>query len=149
MLSNTNTDNLPLFNTIQTKLLNPLGQDLRHIPLKIYLPTAVSAAATITATTPQSPTADPIPEEGPRKQIGHIRVVQSLIPLLLPSKQPQTLGTALNSILPTIFPSRRNPLLAQPVLHGVVVPMAAPIEDLGRAATYADGFLHVAVVMLA
>jgi len=40
-------------------------------------------------------------------------------------------------------------LLAQPVLHGVVVPMAAPIEDLGRAATYADGFLHVAVVMLA
>lgn len=75
--------------------------------------------------------------------------MQSLVPLLLPStKQPQTLGTALNSILPTIFPSRRNPLLAQAVLHGAVVPMAANMEDLGRAASYADGFLHVAVVML-
>lgn len=39
-------------------------------------------------------------------------------------------------------------MLAQPVLHGAVAPMAALVEDLGRAAAYADGFLHVAVVML-
>lgn len=129
------TDNLPLFNSVNNKLLNPPGMELRHVPMKIYLPTSASQTAS-----------DAITEEA--KQVGHIRVVQSLVPLQLPSRQPQTLGTALNNILPTIFPSRRNPLLAQPVLHGVVAPMAAPVEDLGRAAAYADGFLHVAVVML-
>lgn len=108
--------------------------ELRHAPLKIYLPTSAST------------TSETISEEV--KQAGHIRVVQSLVPLQLPSKQLQTLGTALNSILPTIFPSRRNPLLAQPVLHGAVVPMAAPIGELSKAAAYPDGFLHVAVVML-
>lgn len=90
---------------------------------------------------------DTIAEEA--QQAGHIRVVQSLVPLYLPSRQRQTLGTALNSTLPSLFPSRRNPLLAQPVLHGAVVPMAASIEDLGKAAAYPDGFLHVAVAMLA
>ena len=109
--------------------------ELRHVPVKIYLPTSATQS-----------TADSISEEG--RQVGHIRVVQSLVPLYLPSRQPQTVGTALNSILPTIFPSRRNPLLAQPVLHGAVVPMGAIIEELGRAAAYADGFLHLAVVML-
>ncbi|KAK4546241.1 hypothetical protein LTR36_002378 [Oleoguttula mirabilis] len=128
------THDLPLFNTINNKLLNPPGLELRHVPIKIYLPTSASQTASET-----------IPEEA---KAGHIRVVQALVPLRLPSKQPQTLGTALNSILPTIFPSRRNPLLAQPVLHGAAVPMGAVLEDLGRAAAYTDGFLHLAVVML-
>lgn len=109
--------------------------ELRHIPIKIYLPTSATQTAS-----------DSISEEA--KQVGHIRVVQSLVTLHLASRQPQTLGTSLNNILPTIFPSRRNPLLAQPVLHGAVVPMGANMEDLGKAAAYADGFLHVAVVML-
>ena len=74
--------------------------------------------------------------------------MQSLVPLRLRTGQPQTLGTALNEVLPTIFPSRRNPLLAQPVLHGAEVPMSALMEELGKAAAYTDGFLHVAVVML-
>lgn len=65
-----------------------------------------------------------------------------------PIGQPNTLGTALNQILPTVFPSRRNPVLAVPVLHGAVVPMSAPVEDLMRAAAFTDGFLHVVVVML-
>lgn len=133
-LTQNHTDDLPLFNTTHTKLLNPPGATLRHIPLKIYLPTSAIPN-----------THSPIPE---KTQPGHIRVVQSLVPLLQPSRQPQTLGTALNGILPTIFPSRRNPLLAQPVLHGAVVPMGATIGDLGRAAAYCDGFLHVAVAML-
>lgn len=121
---------------MNTKLLNAPGQTLRHIPLKIYLPTSASHSTTLA-----------IPEE--TTQTGHIRVVQSLVPLLLPSsRQPQTLGTALNGILPSIFPSRRNPLLAQPVLHGAVVPMSAGIEELGRTAAYADGFLCVVVAML-
>ena len=62
--------------------------------------------------------------------------------------QPQTLGTALNALLPSIFPSRRNPILAQAVLHGAVVPLAATMEELLRAGAYPDGFLHVAVVMM-
>ena len=109
--------------------------ELRHVPMKIYLPTSAA-----------QPDSQTITED--TKQVGHIRVVQAPIPLLLPSKQPQTIGTALNSILPTIFPSRRNALLAHPVLHGAVVPMSASLEDLGRAAAYPDGFLHVAVIML-
>ncbi|KAI5206479.1 putative autophagy protein Apg5 [Aureobasidium subglaciale] len=62
--------------------------------------------------------------------------------------QATTLGMALNNILPTVFPSRRNPVLATPVLHGAVVPMSAPVEELMKAAAFADGFLHVVVVML-
>nr|POE82712.1 autophagy protein 5 [Quercus suber] len=128
------------------KLLYPPGMELRHIPMKIYLPTS-------------SPTtADPLVEERTevvgsttiaKPAAGHVRVVQSLVPILQPSSRtPQTLGTALNAIIPTIFPSRRNPLLAQPVLHGAVVPMGAGLEELGRAAMYGDGFLHLVVVML-
>ena len=129
-------DDLKLFNSVNNKLLNPPGLELRHAPLKIYLPTSANQTAS-----------DTISEE--MRQAGHIRVVQSLIPLQLPTRQPQTLGTALHSVLPTIFPSRRSPVFAQPVLHGAVVPLAAPIGDLSRAAAYPDGFLHVAVVMLA
>lgn len=62
--------------------------------------------------------------------------------------QPQTLGTALHDFLPKLFPSRRTPVLALPVLHGAVVPLAAGIEELMRAAGYADGFLHLVVVMM-
>ncbi|KAK5173382.1 Autophagy protein 5 [Saxophila tyrrhenica] len=126
---------LALFNSINNKLLYPPGMELRHVPMKIYLPNSANPTAS-----------DTINEE--TRAAGHIRVVQSLVPLQLPSKQPQTMGTALNSILPAIFPSRRNPLLAQPVLHGTVVPLAANVEELGKAAAYPDGFLHVAVVML-
>ena len=108
--------------------------ELRHVPIKIYLPTSASKEATET-----------IPEEGAAP--GHLRVVQSLVPLQLPSKQPQTLGTALNGVLPTIFPSRRSPIYARPVLHGASVPLAARLDELGRAVAYTDGFLHVAVVM--
>lgn len=129
---------------MNNKLLNPPGVPIRHVPIKIYLPNAASQG-----------TSEAIPEEESENdtaatagKTGHIRVVQSLVPLRTSSKQPQTLGTALNSVIPTIFPSRRNPLLAQPVLHGAVVPMAAGLEDLGQIASYGDGFLHVAVVML-
>lgn len=108
--------------------------ELRHVPLKIYLPTSAAVSAT-----------DTIPEEATP---GHLRVVQSLVPLLLHgTKQPQTLGTALNEILPTIFPSRRSPIYARPVLHGAAVPLAVRMDELGRAAAYTDGFLHIAVVM--
>jgi autophagy-related protein 5 len=126
-------DDLILYNKINNKLLNPPGMELRHVPIKIYLPTSARQPATETI------------EEDPKP--GHLRVVQALVPLLLASKQPQTLGTALKTILPTIFPSQRNPIFARPVLHGAVLPMMARLDDLGRAAAYTDGFLHITVVM--
>ena len=135
-----------LFNSVNTKLLNPPGQSLRHVPIKVYLP--------ITSPTDAQ---EPIPEEKENEegeqqhqipQAGSMRVVQGRVPPLT-TKQPTTLGTALNSLLPTVFPSRRNPVLACPVLHGAVVPMAASLEELGRACSYADGFLHIMVKLLA
>lgn len=131
------TDDWDLFNSVNAKLLAPPGLTVKHVPIKFYLPAAASTAST-SQTLP----------EGSEPQPGHIRVVQALVPLQLPSKQPQTLGTALNSVLPGIFPSRRAPLLAQPVLHGAVVPMGANLGELGRVAGFADGFLHVVVAML-
>lgn len=59
-----------------------------------------------------------------------------------------TLGKALNTLLPTVFPSTRTPILATPVMHGAVLPLSAPVEDLLRAASYTDGFLHISVTML-
>ncbi|OJD32780.1 autophagy protein 5 [Diplodia corticola] len=118
------------------------------------------AAAAATATTAESPAA------GAPSPIASLRVVQALVSPTLssgggggggggsggsgasPRGQPQTMGTALNGIIPSLFPSRRSPLLAQPVLHGAVVPLSAPVEELLKAAAYADGFLHVAVVMM-
>jgi len=130
-------DDLQLFNSVNTKLLNPPGSALRHVPIKVYLPTSSAPAP--------APAKDSTSE---MQQPGHIRVVQGLVPLLSPTRQSTTLGIALNELLPTVFPSRRNPVLAIPVLHGAVLPMSATMEDLGRASTYADGFLHVAVVLL-
>jgi len=122
--------NFTSFNAVNQKLLRPPGVALRHIPLRIYLPTAASSDST----------GSPSP--------GHLRVVQSLVTPSLSARQPQTLGTALNSLLPTLFPSRRSPLLALPVLHGAIVPLAIGIETLAEIAAYADGFLHIAVVMM-
>lgn len=138
-------DDMDLFNTVNNKLLNPPGVAIRHVPIKIYLPTSASQGTS--QTIPESAGEDDNTAATTGKT-GHIRVVQTLVPLQLPTKQPQTLGTALNSVLADIFPSRRTPLLAQPVLHGAVVPMSANLEELGRAAGFGDGFLHVAVVMM-
>ncbi|KAF2133935.1 autophagy protein-like protein 5 [Dothidotthia symphoricarpi CBS 119687] len=116
-----------LYNPINQKLLNPQGAALRHIPVRLYLPHAASDNE-------QSP--------------GSLRVVQGLVKAEMGSRQPQTIGTALNQILPSLFPSRRSALLAQAVLHGAVLPLSAGVEDLVRAAAYLDGWLHVAVVMM-
>ena len=80
---------------------------------------------------------------------GHLRVVQSLVtPKVLGSREPQTVGTTLHSLLPTLFPSRRTPILAKATLHGVVLPMAASVEELMRTAAYLDGWLHLGIVMI-
>jgi len=121
-------DDLEAFNPICQKLLYAQGAPLRHIPIRIYLP--------------QSPS----PSEPSN---GHLKVVQSLITPMPPnSREPQTLGIALHTLLPSLFPSRRTPILAKPVLHGAVVPMSAPVEELLRGVAYLDGWLHLSVVMM-
>lgn len=75
--------------------------------------------------------------------------MQSLVtPTVSGTREPQTLGSALYLLLPTLFPSRRTPILAKPVLHGAVVPMGASVEELLRGAAYLDGWLHLGVVMM-
>lgn len=121
-----------LYNPINQKFLNPQGMHLRHTPIRLYLPHAASS------------TTD---EEEP--VLGSIRVIQAPITTNLPNRTAQTVGTALNTMAPSLFPSRRIPMLAQPVLHGAVLPLGTPVEELLRVAAYADGWLHVNVVMMA
>lgn len=59
-----------------------------------------------------------------------------------------TLGTALNATLAPLFPSRRDAILAEPVLHGAALPFRAPLEEVMREAAYADGWIHLTVRML-
>lgn len=141
---------LKLFNSVNEKLLNPAsGVRLRHVPLKVYLPT--SAASHSTSTIP--PAADAsisAPRESqssngqPR---GTLKVVQTLITPLINGREVQTLGTALHAMLPGVFPSRRSCIHAYAVLHGAVVPLEAPVEDLMKGAAFCDGWLHLGVVM--
>jgi len=124
-----------LFNSINSKFLNPAdGAVLRHVPIKVYLPTSSPVAV--------SGRSDTEPARGT------LKVIQSLVPRMLSSREPQTLGTALHGMLPTVFPSRRSYIHAQAVLHGAIVPLVAPVEDLMKAAAYPDGFLHFSVVMV-
>lgn len=121
-------DDFEAFNPICQKLLYAQGAPLRHVPMRIYLPQSPSASE------PSS---------------GHLKVVQSLVTPTPPnSREPQTLGMALHTLLPSLFPSRRTPILAKPVLHGAVVPMSAPAEELLRGVAYLDGWLHLGVVMM-
>ncbi len=60
----------------------------------------------------------------------------------------QTLGPALRSALPSLFPSSRDPVLANVIMHGAPVPFTTPLEELMREAAYPDGWLCLVVVLL-
>lgn len=135
-------ENFALFSPISQKLLYAQGTPLRHIPLKIYLPSSSSSSSAAAKENSSSSPTRPVSS-------GHLRVVQSLItPTASGAREAQTLGSALYMLLPALFPSRRTPILAKPVLHGCVVPMGAPVEELLRNAAYLDGWLHLGVVMM-
>ncbi|KAM3076553.1 autophagy protein 5 [Clarireedia jacksonii] len=121
---------------ISTILLNP-ATPLKHIPLRIYLPSSTPNSSSLPATK--------APGETP---LYTFRTIQTLIPPHTVSKEPQTIGSAMNSILPTLFPSRRDAILAEVILHGATVPFKAVLEELMREASYADGWINVCVVML-
>lgn len=76
------------------------------------------------------------------------RVVQLPVAPFLESKEPQTVGTALNGLIPELFKSKRSALVARPVIHGVVVAMNTPVAELLQVAVYPDGFLHITLAMM-
>lgn len=129
-------DDLTRFRSISALFMPAPAESFRHIPLRIFLPST--------------------PDAG----IPAFKALQHPFPPVVTSAsaslssygqaqgQSQTLGTALHALLPTLFPSRRVPVHARPVLHGAVVPMAAPLEELARGAAYADGWVGVVVAVM-
>ncbi|KPM37082.1 Autophagy protein 5 [Neonectria ditissima] len=119
------------FNRINTRLLNA-PTALKHVPVRIFVPS-----------TPPGAESSPAPSEP-----GSFKVVQSLVPANSPGRKPKLLGQALRDLLPGLFPSSRDPILAKVVMHGAAVPFEAPLEELMREASYPDGWLCLVVVVL-
>ena len=116
---------------IHHKLLKSLdGAQIRHIPMKVYLPSKGVTPNII------------------GRGHGTVRTVQGLVSPTASSREPQTIGTALHDLLPTVFPSRQSYIHAQATLHGATVPPAAPMLELLQNAAFPDGFLHVVIVMV-
>ncbi|ONH66013.1 Autophagy protein 5 [Cyberlindnera fabianii] len=67
-------------------------------------------------------------------------------PLNPSSEEPQTLGSVLHELLPDLFPSSKNYILAKPVLHGIVIPSNTLVGEIYFDAVYVDGFLHFAII---
>jgi autophagy-related protein 5 len=136
--SSTQDNDLAVFAKIHQSLLPSRGQ-LRSVPLRIYLPS--------------SPEGD--------ETTAQMKVLQAQVAPSLPAQtggtaaqartagaaQPQTLGTALHNLIPSLFPSRRTPILARPLLHGAPIPLSANLEELASWACYADGWIHLVIAM--
>lgn len=132
----TQHNDLATYARVHQMLLPATGQ-MRNIPLRIYLPSSS--------------------EEDPTS--AQMRVLQAHVaPSMTSTGQstaaqarfgnithPQTLGAALHNLLPALFPSRRTPMVARPILHGAEVPLNSTLEELARWACYADGWLSVVV----
>ncbi|SPN97725.1 probable Autophagy protein 5 [Cephalotrichum gorgonifer] len=128
------------FTRINSRLLNA-PTALKHVPLRIYIPSSPPPSASSSAATTPPTTA------------GAFKVVQTLVPASLSGQGPQgrgaqTLGVALRSMMPELFPSSRDPVLANVILNGVPVPFGAPLAELMREAAYPDGWLCLVVVLL-
>ena len=119
------------FSRLNARLLNA-PTALKHVPLRIYIPSSPPSADASAAA-------------------GVFKVVQTLVPAKQgqgPGQRAQTLGGALRGVMPELFPSSRDPVLANVMLHGVPVPFSAPLGDLMREAAYPDGWLCLVVVLL-
>lgn len=165
-------NDLPTYSKIFASLLPGAGTSStqmawRNIPLRIYLPATADSENPVNTTDEQDDKTedDKNGKETPRSQI---RVLQAQVPPMISgsvsgsmttatqtahlrggqgASVPQTLGMALHTLLPSLFPSRRTPILAKPLLHGAVVPMNASLEELASKACYADGWVNVVVAV--
>lgn len=148
-------NNLNIFAPILQKLL-PETKSYRNIPIRIFLPVVPSdnevadEVGEVTLKTAATPVQ------------GRIRVIQSQLPPYIPITttgtgqsrtqigghgSPQTLGTALHTLLSTLFPSRRTPILARPLLHGTTLPMNSALVEVASQACYADGWINIVIVV--
>jgi autophagy-related protein 5 len=134
------TVDLPSFQRISSILLPPLNQPFRNIPIRIFLPLPPDSGSPSLKVV-QSP----IPPSIPPTSVAASQLTLSRGSI---TAQTQTIGTALHSMLPNLFPSRRTPVLAKPMLHGAAVPMSAPAEEVVRSSAYGDGWLYVVVRMM-
>lgn len=162
--TSTEDNELSVFSRIHAGLL-PSNTPWRNIPLRIYLPSNVSVSETDQE---ETITAENEAEQSKDKPVsvmpqGQIRVIQSQIPpyvsastatttsqLRSPSAgqgTPQTLGSALHLLLPSLFPSRRTPILAKPLLHGASISMNAVLEEVASKACYADGWVNIVIAI--
>ncbi|RFU80922.1 autophagy 5 [Trichoderma arundinaceum] len=123
------------FSKIHTRLLNAPAT-LKHVPIRIYIPS-----------TPPNAGGDGSPSAPAAGEAGSFRIVQSLVPVVTPDRKPKLLGQALKDLMPTLFPSSRDPVLAGVVLHGVSAPFNAPLGEMMREAAYPDGWLCFVVVV--
>lgn len=154
------------FTKVNTQLLNP-PTPLKHVPLRIYIPSSPPSQTSGTEGAQTGPS---------NANAGSFKVMQTLVAPRLANREfaplsslvgkydscflpadsdsnlgdigtPQTLGPVLRSLLPSLFPSSRDPVLANVILHGVPVPFTAPLEDLMREAAYPDGWLCLIVAL--
>lgn len=158
------------FAKVNALLLNA-PTPLRNVPLRVYIPSSPPAASSSSSASslpapaagagadasspkppasPAAPAPSPAPAAGPEPATGAFKVLQTLVPPVVPGTRnsPQTLGQALRTHLPTLFPSSRDPVIANILLHGSPVPFSAPLGDLMREAAYPDGWLCLTVVLL-
>lgn len=148
------THNHALFNPINTKLQNPPGVPLKHIPIRLYLPHAADVSSlnpnlfNVEEENLDPKQRDKVAKENADLHPGFLRVIQrNIVPKA--GREAMTIGTMLNQVVPSVFPSRRTATIAMPVLHGAVVPMQTSVEELMRSGvTYADGWLHIGIVMM-
>jgi autophagy-related protein 5 len=118
------------FSRVNSILLNA-PTPLKNVPVRIYIPSS-----------PSAPTRDH------SSATASFKILQVLLPAMIPStRQPNTLGAALRSSLPSLFPGTQGSPLATVILHGAQVPLAAPLADLMREAAYPDGWLYLVVVV--
>lgn len=135
------------FSRINNRLLNA-PTALKHVPLRIYLPLAPVGSGG-GADGGGVPTAvDHQQGGGDASAAGAFKIIQSLVQPLSGDRRPKLLGQALKDMMPMLFPSSRDPVMANVILHGVAVPFDAPLAELMREAAYPDGWLSFVVVVL-
>ncbi|OAA60740.1 autophagy protein 5 [Cordyceps fumosorosea ARSEF 2679] len=127
------------FSRINNRLLNT-PTALKHVPIRIYLPLAPASGG--------DPTAAEAPHGGDASSAGTFKIIQSLVQPLGADRRPRLLGQALKETMPKLFPSSRDPVMANLLLHGVAVPFNAPLPELMKEAAYPDGWLSFVVVVL-
>ena len=139
------------FARVNNRLLNA-PTALKHVPVRIYIPLSepTSGEEGEGGGGENEPTQTP---EGPARKdgdaaAGSFKIVQALVQPVGADRRPKLLGPALKEMMPMLFPSSRDPVLANVIMHGASVPFEAPLEELMRDAAYPDGWLCLVVVVL-